>query len=84
MSTLGLSAVLAGLEMAAGKSGERDITYIYTDDVTFYTPRILALMKPSFLRETGYPMGIESLKAFRKHPTTAKKSSKRQHVRILS
>lgn len=73
LGTLGLSAVLAGLEQAAGQGGEAQLDRIYTNRVSHYTPRILALWQDKFSKETGYPMGIESLSDFRHHPTTANK-----------
>lgn len=73
LGTFGLSALLAGLEQAAGQGGEAQLDRIYTNRVSHYTPRILALWQDKFSKETGYPMGIESLSDFRHHPTTANK-----------
>jgi len=71
--TLGLSAVLAGLEIATGDAGKQDVREVFTNEVAHYTPRILALWKDKFKRETGYPMGIGSIKQFRNHSVTAQK-----------
>ncbi|MGF1720459.1 hypothetical protein L4D20_10525 [Vibrio kyushuensis] len=73
LGTLGLSAVLAGLEQVAGQAGEAQEDRIYTNRVSHYTPRILVLWKDKFRNETGYPMGIESMSVFRHHATTAEK-----------
>ncbi|GMQ46919.1 hypothetical protein [Vibrio sp. 10N] len=72
-STLGLSAILAGLEIATGDGGKEDVREVFTNEVAHYTPRILVLWKDKFKRETGYPMGIAGMKAFRHHPVTAQK-----------
>ncbi|MGF1826464.1 hypothetical protein L4D17_21375 [Vibrio splendidus] len=71
--TLGLSAVLAGLEIATGDAGKQDIREVFTNEVAHYTPRILVLWKGKFERETGYPMGISGIKQFRNHSVTAQK-----------
>ncbi|MGR5120692.1 hypothetical protein ACPV5R_19445 [Vibrio astriarenae] len=71
LGTLGLSAVLAGLEQVAGDAGKVQEDRIYTNEVAHYTPRVLALWQDKFQKETGYPMGIESMSEFRQHPTTA-------------
>ncbi|CAH0524896.1 hypothetical protein [Vibrio hippocampi] len=76
-STLGLSAILAGLEIMSGDSGKQDVSWIYTNEVAFYTPRILNLWKGKFEKETGYPMGIENIRTFRSHPVTSKKVRER-------
>lgn len=57
--SLGLSAVVAGLELVTGQGGEQNIRMVYTDDVAEYRPRILVLWKDKFQKETGYPMGID-------------------------
>ncbi len=71
--SLGLSAVVAGLELVTGQGGEQDVRMVYTDEVAEYRPRILVLWKDKFQKETGYPMGIDSIQTFRSHSTTARK-----------
>ncbi|WP_295895142.1 hypothetical protein [uncultured Vibrio sp.] len=73
LGTLGLSALLAGLEHAAGQAGEAQQDRIYTNRVAHYTPRVLALWQNKFKNETGYPMGIDSISDFRLHSTTENK-----------
>ncbi|GGB18879.1 carboxypeptidase-like regulatory domain-containing protein [Agarivorans gilvus] len=75
--TLGLSAILAGLEIVSGDAGEKDIRNVYTNEVAFYTPRILLLWKDKFEKETGYPMGLDSIRTFRLHPVTSQKVRQR-------
>lgn len=75
--SLGLSAVVAGLELVTGQGGEQNIRMVYTDDVAEYRPRILVLWKDKFQKETGYPMGIDRIQTFRSHPTTSSKVRKR-------
>jgi hypothetical protein len=87
LSSLGTSALRAGLEMAAGKSGDRKVTWIYTNEVAFYKPKILNLWHKQFKRETGYPMGIANMQAFRQHASTAKKiiaSSAKKDIKLAS
>ncbi|MGI2260103.1 hypothetical protein [Shewanella sp. GXUN23E] len=71
--TLGLSALVAGLEHLTGDAGEQVVNWVYSRDVADYTPKIMALWQDKFARETGYPMGITELSAFRQHPVTATK-----------
>ncbi|WP_025823055.1 carboxypeptidase-like regulatory domain-containing protein [Shewanella marina] len=74
--TLGLSALLAGIEIAAGDAGEQVVKMVFTNKVSHYTPKILALYQAQFKRETGYPMGINSMLAFRHHEVTSAKVRK--------
>ncbi|MGF1725134.1 hypothetical protein [Photobacterium nomapromontoriensis] len=71
--SLGISAILAGLEIATGDAGEQTEKWVYSSSVSNYTPKVLLLMQPEFKRETGYPMGIATLSDFRKNPTTTAK-----------
>ena len=75
--TLGLSAILAGLEIATGDGGEQVVNEVFTNEVAHYTPRILVLWKDKFQRETGYPMGIAGIKDFRNHKVTSQKVRQR-------
>lgn len=71
--TLGLSAVLAGLEQLTGDGGKPDVKWVYSREVADYTPKILLLWQDKFKAETGYPMDIDSLKAFRSSAVTGEK-----------
>ncbi|RJX70035.1 hypothetical protein DZ860_14195 [Vibrio sinensis] len=75
--SLGLSAVVAGLEIISGDSGKEVVNEVFTNEVAHYTPRITALWQDKFKRETGYPMGIRSIKEFRLHEVTARKVRQR-------
>ena len=71
--TGGLSTLLQALSLATGGDGGiKDKRYKYTDDPTHYQRRILA--HPNFQaqvqKDTGYPMGIPDLGAFRNHDET--------------
>ncbi|MCL1036645.1 hypothetical protein L2750_05695 [Shewanella submarina] len=71
--TLGLSALVAGLEHLTGDAGEQVIHWVYSRDVSDYTPKIMGLWQEKFEKETGYPMGIADLQTFRQHAVTARK-----------
>ncbi|MGF1686491.1 hypothetical protein L4C36_07315 [Photobacterium japonica] len=71
MMTLGLSALLAAVEIAAGDAGEKDVQYYYTNDPSDYQPKILALWNDKFKQKTGYPLFITSNQTFRNHVATA-------------
>lgn len=71
--TLGLSALVAGLEHLSGDAGEQVVNWVYSRNVADYTPKIMVLWQEKFQKETGYPMGISELQAFRQHEVTARK-----------
>ncbi|PSU60109.1 hypothetical protein C9I90_00315 [Photobacterium aphoticum] len=71
--TLGISALLAGIEIAAGDGGKVEEKMVFSRHVSDYTPKILGLMQGQFERETGYPMGIATLTEFRHNKVTAQK-----------
>ncbi|MEZ9839415.1 hypothetical protein AB4323_20015 [Vibrio sp. 10N.261.52.C11] len=77
--SLGLSVIQAGIEQATGQAGEAIQDKTYTNSVAHYTPRILAVWQKQFLKETGYPMGIDSMSEFRSHSTTASKVRTQVH-----
>ena len=71
--TGGLSTLLQALSLATGGDGGiKDKRYKYTDDPTHYQRRILAHpnFQAQFQKDTGYPMGIPDLGAFRNHDET--------------
>lgn len=71
--TGGLSTLLQALSLATGGDGGiKDKRYKYTDDPTHYQRRILAHpnFQAQFQKDTGYPMGIPDLDAFRNHDET--------------
>ncbi|WP_261857114.1 hypothetical protein [Photobacterium sanguinicancri] len=85
--TLGLSAVLAGLELATGDGGEQDQHLVYSSKPSDYVPNILNLMKGEFKSETGYSMGIATFSQFRHHKITARnivRKSKNKGVQLAT
>ncbi|MCZ2722355.1 hypothetical protein O1D97_12140 [Marinomonas sp. 15G1-11] len=71
--TLGTSALVAGLEVLAGESGEIEKHYIRVKNVNFYTTKVFTLMTDDFKKETGYETDISNVREFRAHPYTAEK-----------
>lgn len=77
--TGGLSTALQALSLATGgDAGIKDKRYKYTDDPEHYQLKILQHpnFQTQFEKDTGYPMGIQSLVAFRVHEETQKRLRK--------
>ncbi|RMH40070.1 MAG: hypothetical protein D6694_10460 [Gammaproteobacteria bacterium] len=74
--TGGVSTALQLLDAATGGDGGiKDKRYKYTNNPEHYRLRFLAHPKfqSQFQKETGYPMNIDGLKAFRAHPVMQRK-----------
>ena len=74
--TGGLSTALQALSLATGgDAGIKDKRYKYTDDPEHYQLKVLQHpnFQAQFEKDTGYPMGMQNLVAFRAHKETQKR-----------
>lgn len=69
------TAMQAANAVAGGDGGFKDVKYKYTSNPDHYQLRILQLKSYNdiFVKETGYPFGIQNLEQFRSHEVTNKK-----------
>ncbi|WP_144212890.1 hypothetical protein [Shewanella donghaensis] len=77
--TFGLfTAMQAADAVTGGDAGFKDHRMVYTNDVNHYKNVLMVKMEPDFIKESGgYPLGIQSIHAFRVHELTSIKVNKK-------